>query len=53
MSEVGDTLLNVTLPDVKRDTVWTKVDPVLHVGVVEEYIRNRQCNNPRNNQFHQ
>ena len=35
--EVGLTELNVALPLVKEDSVWTKVDPVLHVGVVEEY----------------
>ena len=34
VSEVGDMLLNVTLPNVRCDRVWTKVDPVLHVEVV-------------------
>ena len=35
--EVGDTELNDALPLVKEDKVWTKVDPVLQVEVVDEY----------------
>ena len=33
----GVTAVNVALPDVRDDWVWTKVDPVLHVLVVDEY----------------
>ena len=35
--EVGLTELNNALPPVKEDKVWTKVDPVLQVEVVDEY----------------
>ena len=37
MVEVGATELNDALPDVKEDMVWTNVDPVLQVDVVDEY----------------
>ena len=37
MVEVGLTELNDALPLVKEDMVWTKVDPVLQVEVVDEY----------------
>ena len=29
--------MNVAVPDVNEDCVWTKVDPVLHVLVEDEY----------------
>ena len=37
MVEVGLAELNDALPLVRLDRVWTKVDPVLQVDVVEEY----------------
>ena len=37
MVEVGLTELNVALPLVRLDKVWTRVDPVLQVEVVDEY----------------
>ena len=37
MVEVGLVELNDALPLVKEDKVWTNVDPVLHVEVVDEY----------------
>ena len=36
MVEVGLTELNEALPLVKEDKVWTNVDPVLQVDVVDE-----------------
>ena len=36
MVEVGLTELNEALPLVKEDSVWTRVDPVLQVDVVDE-----------------
>ena len=37
MVEVGLTELNDALPLVKEDKVWTRLEPVLQVEVVDEY----------------
>lgn len=37
VSEDGVTAVNVAVPDVNEDCVWTNVDPVLQVEVVDEY----------------
>ena len=37
VSAAGLTTVNVALPDVKDDRVWTRELPVLQVEVVDEY----------------
>ena len=37
MSDVGLTGLNDALPLVSDDNVWTKLDPLPHVDVADEY----------------